>query len=113
MKMVAGVVAGYLTFFVPILLMFYLSGQKAHEPASLRFMVLSTIAGIAFALAAGFVAARVSQRPMAAWIVAALLGAGAISSMLSTPANGRWSQWAVLLFMVPSAVIGSRIEESH
>lgn len=50
MRSVAAVVAGYLVFGISTAAMFALSGQDPLRPASLTFMILSTLAGI---LAAG------------------------------------------------------------
>ena len=113
MRIAAGVVVGYLTFAIPVGLMFYLSGHKAHEPASVLFMVLSTAAGVVFATAAGFVAVRISDKPITAMVLAVFLAAFAIASMFSAPSSGRWSQMAAVIFMAPAVLLGGRFEKTH
>ena len=115
LRTIAGIILGYLIFAVPSFLLFRLTHTDPHAPASLNFEVTAVILGIVFALLAGYLGTAVArQRTM--WValtIAAILAAGAISSMVATGVN--WSPIVALVCMAPAAVGGGwlRIRQHH
>lgn len=112
MRSVAAVVAGYLVFGISTAAMFALSGQDPLRPASVLFMIVSTLLGILAAVVGGWVAARLApvhpRRHAAA--VAVLLGAIALVSLVLHPAGSPvWSPVAALCLMAPAAYVGGRL----
>ena len=109
-EVVAGI-AGFLTFNVASALLFTLSGYDPYSAVSTSFRVVSIVAGVLFALGAGYLTALLSPaspvRP--AVMVALLIGVIAVMSMLVSGSGEAWSQLAALLLMAPAVVAGARI----
>ena len=109
LRSVIAVVAGYLIFAASALVLFKLSGQDPHAPASMGFMVVSIVYGIVFAALSGFLAAWLAKRyefehGLAVASVIAAIGA---ASLLTSPGgDAKWTQLAALLLMAPSALAG-------
>ncbi len=103
------VVAGYILFAVPAAALFSLTGHEPHAPASLAFMVLSTLYGMAVAAGAGYLAALIGG-PIAPAVLAGLVAFGAAITAFVVPAGGViWSQVAAALFMAPAVVGGGML----
>ena len=111
LRSIGAVVAGYFVFAASAVLLFQLSGRPAHADAPLAFKIASIVWGCVFAMVGGFVAGHVSvRRPVAhAAAVAAVIGAGAIVSMIGDPASAHWSQIGALILMAPCAWVGGRL----
>jgi len=106
LRAVAGIVIGYLIFAVPSFLLFRLTHVDPHSPAPLSFEVIAVILGIGLALLAGYLGTMIGRR-CTIWIaltIAAILAAGAITSMIATGFN--WSPISALVCMVPAALAG-------
>lgn len=109
LRSVFAVIVGYVVFAACSFSIFQISGQAAHADATITFMVLSTIGGMVFALAGGYIAGWLAGRkPFVHGIaMATVLTAGAAASLASTIGHGAiWSQISALALMAPSAVIG-------
>jgi hypothetical protein len=108
MRSVAAVVAGYVVFAASAALLFQLSGVDPHAPSSTGFKIGTIVWGVVFALVAGWLTARVAARRPGthAAILAALIAAGALISLLASSSGSIWSQIAALVFMAPAAWIG-------
>jgi uncharacterized membrane protein YedE/YeeE len=106
MRVFSGAVLGYLLFAGSAFLLFHATNTDPHAPASISFEVSAVVYGMLFALLAGYIASLIGGRPhfVAAWIVGALIAAGAIVSMIMTVVS--WSQVTAVLFMAPAAVVG-------
>lgn len=105
-RTIAGVIIGYLIFALPSYLLFRLAHADPHAPASPIFEVIAVVLGMIFALLAGYLGTVIASR-RTMWVavsIAALLAAGAISSMIATGVN--WSPLAAVVCMVPAAVVG-------
>jgi hypothetical protein len=112
LRSIGSVAAGYLVFAGSAALLFQLSGQEPHAPSTTAFKIGSIVWGCVFALVAGFLTAHVAgRRPSThAAVVALLIAAGALGSMLLSPADSaRWSQLAALLLMAPCAWLGGAL----
>ena len=106
MRVVSGVVLGYLMFGVSAFLLFRITGHNPHVRASISFEISAIVYGMLFAWLAGYIASFIGGRPdaIAAWIVGAIIAVGAVVSMVMTVVS--WSQVTALLFMAPMAVVG-------
>jgi hypothetical protein len=112
-RSVFAVIAGYLVFGLSAVLLFQVIGIDPHAEASLGFKIFSILWGIAFALGAGFFAARLSPaRPLLHASVVAGLVAVAASVSLVGASGAKWSQLAALLLMTPSVVLGGWVGAS-
>ena len=114
-KSIAGVVVGYLMFAVSAVLLFQMTGRDPHAEQSMGFVVVTTLYGMAFAAAGGFVAGTIATRKprQHAAAVALVLAIGASLSMLTQPGAGsRWSQLTALVFMAPAALAGGFVRKS-
>lgn len=108
LRSVGAVAAGYLIFGMSAVLLFQLSGQEPHDPASVGFKIASTVWGAVFALVAGRLTARIAARRPGthAGVVAALIAVGATASLVADRSGAIWSQIAALAIMAPCAWIG-------
>jgi hypothetical protein len=106
LRTIAGVIVGYLIFAVPSYLLFRVAHVDPHAPASPVFEVIAVVLGMVFALLAGYVGTAIARRSTmwVALIIAAILAAGAISSMVATGVN--WSPLWALICMAPAAIAG-------
>ena len=106
LRTAAGIVIGYLIFAVPSFLLFRMTHVDPHAPATPMFEVMAAILGMIFALLAGYLGTTIAGRRTmwVALIIAAILAAGAISSMVATGVN--WSPLWALICMAPAAVAG-------
>jgi hypothetical protein len=106
---VVAVIAGYAIFAVSAGALFYLSGQDPHGEATVPFMIVAVVYGVAFALSGGYVSGWIASRsPFThGLIVAGILALGAGISLLATVGNGPiWSQLTALTAMAPAAALG-------
>ncbi len=106
MRVVSGVILGYVVFGLSAFALFRITNHDPHAPASLAFEIGSVVYGVLFALLAGWIASFIGGRPnlLAAWIVAAIVAVGAVASMIMVGVG--WSPLAALLLMAPAVVIG-------
>jgi hypothetical protein len=106
MRVVSGVILGYLIFAGSAFLLFRITGHDPHVPASISFEIGAIAFGVLFAALAGFIASFIGGRRdmLAAKCVAVILALVAIVSMIATVVS--WSQvWAVLV-MAPAVLLG-------
>jgi hypothetical protein len=105
MRVISGVILGYLVFALPAYALFRITHHDPHAPASITFEICSILGGILFALAAGYLASFIGGRPslIAAKIVAGIVVLGAIVSMITTGIS--WSPMAGVLFMASAVVV--------
>jgi hypothetical protein len=111
-RSIGAVLVGYLPFGISAVLLFNVTGRDPHAPAPLDFLLLSTLYGMAFAMLSGYLAAWLAgRRPLShAIAVTGLIGLGALISIVLSPVGAaRWSQWAALSLMAPSATLGGLI----
>jgi hypothetical protein len=106
MRVVSGIILGYLLFELLWFGLFRVTNTDLHAPASISFEAGAVVFGLLFALSAGRLASFIGGRPhfIAAWIVGALVAVSAIVMMIRK--GVAWPQVAALLFMAPAAVIG-------
>jgi hypothetical protein len=108
LRSIGAVAAGYMVFAASAVLLFQVSGREPHEAASTTFKIGSVAWGAVSALVAGWLTARLAVRRGGthAAVVAAIIAAGALVSLLMRPADAIWSQVAALVIMAPCAWIG-------
>jgi hypothetical protein len=110
-RTVVAVVVGDLIFAAGSVLLFYLAKVDPHGPAAPNFIFLSVAAGVALALAGGFVAGVIGNRTdlICGMLLAVILAIGAIVSMVERPGLGAlWSQTGALI-SAPAALVGDRL----
>ncbi len=112
LRTITGVIIGYLIFAGTAALLFQLTHQKPHAPATMGFMATSIAYGVAFALLAGYIATAVARRKRAATAVGVIIALGAIISLIAEPAAAKWSPVAALVLMAPAAMLGGALRRS-
>lgn len=111
LRAVGGALCGYLIFALTGVALGQLTGRNLHAAQPLWFMGLTAVYGMFFAGLGGLLANRIApHRAWAVMLMTGLLVAGAAASLVSSPAtDARWSQWAALLLMAPSALLAPRL----
>ena len=106
MRVVSGIILGYLLFELSWFGLFRVTNTDPHAPASISFQIGSVVIGLLFAFLAGHLASFIGGRPhfIAAWIVGALVGLSAVVMMIRK--GVAWPQVTALLFMAPAVVVG-------
>jgi predicted MFS family arabinose efflux permease len=101
LRIILGVVAGVLAVLLTVgaieylaHLLFPLPSDSAPIPAGIQLLVL--LAYFLGALVGGVIAARISERSWTAWLIAALVAAGAVWSMFLIP-HPQWMQVAAVI----------------
>ena len=111
LRAIVGALAGYFIFAVTGVLLGVLSGRNLHADQPFWFIAVTVVYGMLFAALGGIVASRIA--PYRSWAAAGMMGllalGAAVSLVMSPEADARWSQWAALLFMAPSAIIAPRL----
>src|SRR2546429_9990619 len=88
------------------------SRQDPYGNVSLKFLLLSVLYGVSFALLAGYVTALIGKVDDLRYVLllAAVIAAGALFSLLARPGAGAiWSQVSALLLMAPAALVGGHL----
>lgn len=109
MRAFLAILLGYLIFAIPSAALFLVAGVDPHQEAGIGFMAGSTFYGIVFALAGGYVAARIAGRReiMIAGVAASVLAVLAAISIVAQPGlPSYWSQIAAIVLMAPAAMLG-------
>ncbi len=106
MRLVSGVILGYMLFAFSAFGLFRITHHDPHAPASISFEVGATAYGILFAIVAGFVASFIGGRRdmLAAKCVAVILAMVALVSMISRGIS--WSPMSAFLLMAPAVLLG-------
>jgi hypothetical protein len=114
LRSVAAVAAGYLIFGLGTAALFAFGGQNPRVLPSTATIVLFTACGAALAFLGGYFAALVASQREAlhAAALAALIGVIALVSLALDWSRGSvWTELAVLVAMVPAAVIGGLVRQ--
>jgi len=109
---ILAIVVGYLIFAGSAVALFALSRQDPHTHAPVRFLLLSILYGVFFALLSGYVTALIAKVDDLRYVLllAAVIAAGALFSLFARPGAGAiWSQVSALLFMAPAAMVGGHL----
>ena len=109
---ILAIVVGYLLFAGSAVALFAFSRQDPHTSAPVRFLILSILYGIFFALLAGYLTALIAKVDDLRYVLllAAIIAAGALFSLLARPGAGAiWSQVSALLLMAPAALVGGHL----
>ncbi len=107
------VLAGYIVFAVPAIIIFHLTNRAPRQPASGGFILAVTIYGVIFAGLGGYAAAWIAGRAplLHAVALACVLALIALISLLAQLRSGViWSQLVTIVFMAPAAVVGGILE---
>ena len=108
-RTIVAVTIGYAIFAGSVFALFTLTGLQPNESASTGIMVGSIGYGVAAAMLAGYVAARLApDRPLmhAAMVGGVIAVAALLSIVTAPPTAATWSKWAAVLIMAPAAMIG-------
>ena len=111
LRSIGAVAAGYIVFAAAAVLLFQVSGREPHDAASTSFKIVSVVWGSISALVAGWLTGRIAVRRGGthAAVVAAIIAAGALLSLLARPSDAIWSQLSALVIMAPCAWLGGVI----
>lgn len=106
-----GVITGYALFAVSTFILFSIPGINPNQTPNPILLLVSAVYGMVFAALAGYVAVLIAKKVLYAYILAALMFAVAALSLISMWDGGTiWSEITVIVFMVPSSVMGGIIK---
>jgi hypothetical protein len=106
MLRILGFLAGYLISLVSSILLFRLSSHDPGRPASVGFMLLTAIYGVAFAFLGGWVAARIG-RFSTGCAVGVMIAVLSLFSLFTDIGASHWAQMVSFFLMAPAAVAGA------
>ena len=113
LRIILGIVAGLVAVFVTVGLIEYVGhllfpvrSDGAAIPPAVQVLVLA--AYFLAALIGGWLAASIAARPWAAWVIALVVVAGAISSLFLVP-HPQWMQIAVVLAPLFGGLIAAHL----
>lgn len=109
MRLIGGVVLGYLLFAFTAAVIFQVLGRDPHESAPPAVMVGTIGAGLIAAFVGGYVGAMVARgrERTAGLAIGGIIAVAAVVSLVAQPGAGAlWSQLSAL-FMAPIAFLGS------
>ena len=114
-RTVLGIIAGDIISVGSTLLLFYFARVDPHAPATPRFMALSIVYGIGFALLAGFVAGLISRRPdlVTGLLLACIIAVPAAITFFRSEQRTPWTQAAAFFLMAPAALMGDWLRKSR
>jgi hypothetical protein len=107
MRVILGVIAGYIIFVVSAVLLFQLSGVDAHADPSIGFMMIVIAYGIAFGFLGGLVAQLIAgTRTLTVnYTLAAIMAGFAAFSWFKSTGN-HYSQVAAVFLFAPASLFG-------
>jgi len=110
MRLISGVILGYLVFAVPSYLLFRVTHHDPHIPASVGFELAAIVCGMFFAFLAGYGGAWIAGRRdmLAPTVIAVVLAAFAIASMVAKGIS--WSPLFAIVVMAPSVLVGGSVQ---
>jgi len=109
MRTFLAIVLGYLVFAISAVALFQIARVDPHVQPGAGFMIGSTLYGVCFAAAGGYIASRVAAKKelLNACAVAGVIAVLAAVSIVAQPGiPSHWSQIAAIVLMAPSAVFG-------
>ena len=114
-RTVLGIIAGDIISVGSTLLLFYFARVDPHAPATPRFMALSIVYGVAFALLAGFVAGLISRRPdlVTGLLLACIIAVPAAITFFRSAPETPWTQAAAFFLMAPAALMGDWLRKNR
>jgi hypothetical protein len=111
LRLLAGVVLGYLLFAFSAIVIFQVLGRDPHAAAPPAIIVGTIGAGLIAAFVGGYVGAMVARgrERTAGLVIGAIILIIAVAAVIAEPgSDARWSQLSAF-FMAPVAVLGSMI----
>jgi len=102
MRTISGIIIGYLIFAGSAFLLFRLTHQDPHAPTVMGFEISAILYGVFFAFLAGYWETGIAGRSdmWVAGIIAIIMAAGAIASMISKGIG--WSPLSAVVLMAPA-----------
>ena len=115
-RIVLGSIVGYILSAATSIAWFAMTRHLPTEPATVQYIIATTVAGIVLSLVCGYIAAYIARAWVGAAGVTALLLIVSIWSILEAhqAAQGAslWSPYISIVFMAPAAILGglARVE---
>ncbi len=109
MRIISGVILGYLLFALSAFVLFRFTHQDPHAPASMMFEVVAILYGVFFAFLAGYGGTAIAGRSdmLVAAIIALIMAAIAIASMVAVGVG--WSPLSAVVLGVPAELVGGYV----
>ena len=110
LRIILGVVVGYLIFAVSAVLLFQFAGIDPHADASFSTTAGVIVFGIVFSIIGGYVCRLIAGRSSvtANYALAILMAAFAVFSLLKSPGN-HYTQLAAIFLFAPASLVGGII----
>lgn len=111
---ILGVIGGYLLFASSTFILFSIPGIDPYHLPNPMLLVISAIYGMVFAAVAGYVTVLIAKKVLPAYALAAVMFIVAFLSLVSIWDQGTiWSEITVIIFMVPSSILGGTIKSKN
>jgi len=113
MRTTAGVILGYMGFAILAGVFYLATGRDPHAAQPLWFTGLSTVYGLLIALGAGATSQFIARTPrlIAPLIVAGIMAAIAIASIVASRGTDHTSQLLAALIFAPTSIAGGAIAQ--
>jgi hypothetical protein len=110
MRIISGIIIGYLVFAVSAFLLFRVTHQDPHAPTVMGFEIMAIGYGVFFAFFAGYWGTAIAGRSdmLVAIVIAVIMAALAIASMMAKGVS--WSPMSAVVCMVPAELVGGYVQ---
>lgn len=107
MRTALGVIIGYVIFVITSLAFFKISGQKPHTDATISFMLLTAVYGMATSFITGLVAQKIAGKKnlLVNYVLAAIIAGFAAFSMFKAEGS-KWTQLQAMFLFALASILG-------
>jgi hypothetical protein len=111
---ILGILVGYALFAASTFILFSIPGVDPNKMPNPMLLIVSAVYGMVFAAVAGYVAVIIAKKVLYVYILAAIMLIVASLSLASMWDKGTiWSEITVIIFMVPSCILGVIIKSKN
>lgn len=106
-KRILAIIAGYAIFVISSILLFQISGQNAHAPASIDFQLFTAFYGGVFSILSGFISHLIASKKNLRinYALAVLIAAFATFSLFKSEGS-HWTQLLAIFLFPPISILG-------
>jgi hypothetical protein len=106
-RKILSIIIGYAIFVASSLALFKISGQNAHEKATIIFMILSAFYGAFFSFISGLTVPLIAKTKNLTlnYILAFIIAGFAAFSLIKSDGN-HWTQIMAIIIFAPASVLG-------
>jgi hypothetical protein len=111
---ILGILVGYTLFAASTFILFSIPGVDPNKMPNPMLLIVCAVYGMVFAAVAGYVAVLIAKKVLYVYILAAIMFMVTFLSLVGMWSKGTiWSEITVILFMVPSCILGGIIKSKN